>query len=241
MRKMKSLLGAAAAAVLLASPMMASADTVVLIAGSPKTTTGLTGFATTGALMDGMLVTAAFSGGGSETLAWADIAGAPGNDGGVFGSGWSLKLVGNSFDDPWTLTSTVGITSLLFDGIPGKTVFDTRFPFPGGNGDGTPDSARGWQFQRLSGGPTDITTTYSDILNIGTDPAVGDLYTKVSVVFREAFGGPTAVSTMTFRMDTDNALVEIRDVPEPASCTLLAIGAAGLVGYRARRRKLNAA
>ena len=37
---------------------------------------GLTGFATTGAMMDGMQVTACFSGIGCETRGWADGGGA---------------------------------------------------------------------------------------------------------------------------------------------------------------------
>ena len=50
---------------------------------------GLTGFQTTGAMMDGMNVTACFSGIGCETRAWADL-GAP-DSGGVSGTGWALR------------------------------------------------------------------------------------------------------------------------------------------------------
>jgi hypothetical protein len=56
-------------------------------AGAVNETTALTGFATTGAMMDGMKVSAFFSDGTSELVLWADTGA---SSGGVTGTGWSL-------------------------------------------------------------------------------------------------------------------------------------------------------
>src|SRR5688572_25758991 len=53
-----------------------SANAVVTyqVGGGQSNIPGLTGFATTGAMMDGMSVRAVFSGGTDETRLWADLA-----------------------------------------------------------------------------------------------------------------------------------------------------------------------
>ena len=54
----------------------------------------LTGFATTGSMMNGLSVTASFSNGLTQSRAWTTTA--PGA-GGVNGSGWALSLIGDSY------------------------------------------------------------------------------------------------------------------------------------------------
>lgn len=231
MRATKRMLGLVAIAALLVSPMTATAGSLIVTAnnGSGQTTSGITGFQTFGTDMDGMLVTATFSDSTSQSIGWTDAGG-----GSALGTGWSLAMSGDSFTATWTLANVgnLAIKSILLNGIPGKTVFDRTNPSPG-----TTDSAQGRDFEVVGTNNFDVKVTYFDILSIGNAAPVGDEYTKVLIEFTND-GGFSSDSRLQFRMDTDNATTEIRDVPEPATCTLLGIGIAGFVGYRARRRKV---
>src|SRR4029453_874067 len=96
---------------------------------------GVAGFQTNGARMDGMQVTACFSGIGCETRAWAE-GGAPGS-GGVTGTGWALSVSGDTFAADWEFdfTDSPGqLQTLLLDGRGALTIFDrTRLDSdPGG-------------------------------------------------------------------------------------------------------------
>lgn len=85
----KKFLATIAVAATLSAP--ASGATInYFTGGSQDNIPGLTGFATSGDMMDGMLVTACFSSAGCQpTLVWADTgAGA----GGVTGAGWSFRF-----------------------------------------------------------------------------------------------------------------------------------------------------
>jgi hypothetical protein len=74
---------------LLAAQQASAALTLVNDPTNTINIPGLTGFVTTGDLMDGMSVTATFSGGLTQTRSWADTG--PGA-GGVTGSGWAYPL-----------------------------------------------------------------------------------------------------------------------------------------------------
>src|SRR5688500_6210612 len=157
--------------VLLVTVSTVPADAAVIIVfddSSPQTTTGLTGSATSGDMMDGMTVTAGFSAGGTDVQTWADsaIVGC----GSATGAGWSLSQCADTFAGPWTLSSTAGLTSLFIDAGTGDAVFDTTF----GVAFGTDGSFLGRDFTTVS--TVDITATYSGPVGVGSDPPVGDLY-----------------------------------------------------------------
>ncbi len=88
--------------------------------GNVSSIPGLTGFATTGAMMDGLAVTATFEE-GVETVYWADTGATSGGVTGVLGTGWSLSLDGDTFSASWVFDQNPGgrplsLLSLLLDG-----------------------------------------------------------------------------------------------------------------------------
>ncbi len=220
----KSALLAVLALVLMA-PMASHALTVNYDSGTTYTTTALTGYSTSGDMMDGMSVTAYFSAGGSQTLAWADTGlGA----GGVTGTDWSLSQSGDTFSNSWSLSSTVSLTGLVIDGAPGDTIFDITWDtYPG-----TPGSASGRTFTTAYTG--DLTATYRNLLGVGGNAPVGDLYTMLEL----DFGTAGFLNNLTFIADTDNAEYAgdiVPSVPEPSTFLLFGGGLLGL-GYLGRKR-----
>ena len=192
---------------------------------SPVSIPGLTGFATTGAMMDGMSVTATFSNQFSETRVWADTGA---TSGGVTGNGWSLSLNGDSFSSRWSFSFTdpnaaLNLVQLVLNGSTGLTVFDRTF----GDTDGTPGSALGWDFDFTATSP-DINVTYSNPIEIGAADFVGDLWQMVMADFD---GGIR--TDFTFGHDTDND--SRYSIPEPGSLALLGMGLLGL-GFSRRRK-----
>ena len=193
---------------------------------------GLTGFATNGAMMAGLSVTATFTGGLTETLSWATTGAA---SGGVNGTGWSLSLDGDSFNSPWmfafdTQGSLGQLTQLILNGSTGLTILDRTNP-----SSGTPDSAQGADFSFAGGtcGGCDANAIYSGLTSVGGAAAVGDLWQTLTVDFT---GGTGPRADWRFSQDTDNDSRFVPGIPEPETYALM-LGGLGLVGWVARRRR----
>jgi hypothetical protein len=214
--------------------------------GETSVIPGVAGFATTGAMMDGLAVTAIFSGGVNETRLWADTG--PDSGGVSSASGWGLSLSGNTFSAPWQFTITNAnlgqLRRLILDASSALTVFDRNYPPPDGVSEGTPGSANGNDFNCTAASAAvcdtenDVIALYDYQVNVVGEVAVGDLWQTLDIQFfefrDETPSGPT--TSWSFVQDTDNDS-RIIQVPEPGSVALfgLALGAAGLIRRRRSR------
>lgn len=230
MRFAKFLVSALLATAALTS--QASVINVVTDTSVVDTIPGVTGYATTGAQMAGLLVTATFNNGFTQTLAWATTGT---QSGGVSGNGWGLATTGDTFSSlfNYTVSATRGqLLSLVLDATGSKqvTLFDTTF----GGATGTPGSATGRTFEIASGCVScNVTATYSSVVAIAGSAAVGDLFHVLSLTFVNGTG-PTAA--FAFRQDIDNdTRLNTGFVPEPGAVSLLALGLLAM-GTILRRR-----
>ncbi len=206
-------------------------------------------WATNSQKMNGMLITATFFGGGTETLVWGEDVGT----GGVSGTGWDLYMqnpAGNTLSYGFTLAATgaTDIISLLMEGAPGDTLFDVD-PLIGANStansrDGVPvtdsytDAWGNIITDSVVETGVDITASYlTPVALPGVNP-VWDLYSNLLLSFTNTIPGSnaagfTSASTLTFISDTDNIGV----IPEPATMLLFGAGLVGLLGGRRFRKR----
>ena len=210
----------------------AASVTVSLEAGSLYSTSAISEEQTTGARMDGLLVTALFSSGGSQVLAWADT---DLYSGAVTGEGWSLTQSGNTHGSPWKLnSSTVAITKLVIDAGAGDSVFDVA---PWGS-PSTLGSSSGAAFElKRPINQWDISILYSDLITLGAKRPVGDLFRQLTIDFADdTLFGPG--QTLEFIADTDSLSRpgDLMPIPLPAAAWLFASGLIGLIGVRRRQR-----
>lgn len=186
---------------------------------------GIAEFKTTGDLMAGMEVTAQFES-FSETLSWQDLGG---DIGGVSGTDWDFFLSGDSFVTSWLFDNDTDqmLLSLTLDGRPGLTVFDRTFNLL----EGTEGSEKGKDFSETP--EADGTATYSRIVALEGEAAVGDLWHVLTIDFTtDDRDLPEGIrGDWRFEQDTDNDIR--RSVPEPMTLVLAVIGLAGL-GLRQR-------
>jgi hypothetical protein len=225
-----------AAAALTTVAARASGQVVVTDPGAPFVATALTGFATAGADMGGMTVTATFTDGTSAGGVWGDLGG---GTWGVSLPQFSLTMPGvsDTFSDPWRLLGgaaggPLGIRRLVINAAPGRTVFDYI------NGAFlTPGSANGNPMAIVGGDLFGTVATYRNRVQIGAAAPLGDLFETLDITFQ----APIGPNGLQFIADTDNIDRggSITRTPEPATYGMLAFGLGALL--LARRRRLAVA
>jgi hypothetical protein len=238
MKKLFSFLALAAATISLANSVEAA--TITTDNSGPYLETGMMAeWDTVGNDMSGMMITAYFSNGTSNSATWGLGAGAVGN-------GWSLTLdsyTKSTYTDTiatgalWNLdvtNSNLALDKIVINGAPGNTVFDRiNYPII------TPGSAFGWpiDWTRWSGSATntDFTATYSTPVKLGSLPApLFDIYSTLTIDFDNSHYFSSS-DVFKFYADTDNIVNS--PVPEPISLFLFGTGLIGLAGTRMRRKK----
>lgn len=219
--------------VLAVAPIAAHAaaitPTVVNLPGTTFNTAALTTSTTDSTTMVGSMVTVTFLGGATSMAAWTAT--------GIASADWSLTVAGNTFSSPWTLSNlgATTITKMVFDGVPGNTVFDVVT-----DPSLSPGSARGGAIASVNG-PAGMTVdaVYSNRLQVG-GVFFGDLYTKLDLTF--GGGGLGRGGVLTYVADTDNADATgpgggiTPSVPETGTWGMMIVGF-GAVGFAMRRRR----
>lgn len=269
----KSLRMLIAGAVVLTSSGNLSAQTIATQyqTGSTFETKSLTGFQTRGVDMTGMQVTAQFSSGQTFTGFWTDLGTQ------TFGTytyaahgvsqSWgdvSFASFGDTNTSYWILRLTSddfgALTSLQFNGAPGRTIFDCRFTsagcaqtggttITGTDGSSLAIAAQVAAANSDSGigmhnlfPSQNVTGIYANSVNLIGSPAVGDIFEQFTLDFK---GGMSSKDGMfLFAVDTDNAPanttitptpIPTPSVPEPSSFMLIAVGI-GALALASRRR-----
>jgi hypothetical protein len=227
-----SLASRVAGAALLASLAWTSSANAAAIVLDPTDTDiipAVATFATTGALMSGMEVTLDFMDGSSETATWQTTGAA---SGAAVGTGWSVSLDGDSFSNDWQANfGDLIVLSMTLDGGPGLTLFDLTF----NNTTGTDGSEAGLDFATSLTNDAAVTATYSRQVALSGDAPVGDLWSVLTVDFRELLD-EQPFGEFTFVQDTDNDARRVIDTPEPANLALFGLALIGVAGMVRRRR-----
>ncbi|MBY0375810.1 MAG: PEP-CTERM sorting domain-containing protein [Bryobacteraceae bacterium] len=213
------------------------ASAALITAGAPDNSTttsivGITGFSTLGDQMGGMQISVTFDGGDIATCTWAatgvGAGGCSGTGASSDNNAFNLNLTGDTFSSNWNFTATGRLaTSLTINAILGNTVFDIIATDPANS---TPGSAEGLALNGTTPGTPTGSGIYSNVIAVGANSAVGDLYGALTITFS---GG---VASATFLADTDTVGLPGNggDVPEPSTYALIAVGAA-LIAWKRRR------
>jgi hypothetical protein len=197
--------------------LAASASATVVIVKTQPTiysTTALTGYTTTGAMMAGMTISVTYSDATVLSALWATTGGASG--GASVANGFSLSESGDTYTSVWTLQNTrptYSIVGFSINARTGDTVLDTTDPNTGTDGS---HQGRDFEFYNGSQNTYSATATYSDALKLNSSATpVGDEYLRLTVSLSPstylASGG-----SLYFRQDTDNVSIpgDIVVVPE---------------------------
>ena len=203
---------------------MAQAATVSYVDSPMWNTAALTGFETTGAMMNGMTVTA-YLGDGTSQMATFNADGGLGSGSAIISGGWGLWMSGDTFSNDWTFmvydTFASTISRIVINAMLGDTVFDAK------TGDMSPDSYSGTATHLYEG-----TATYSNPVSVG-GIFYGDLYGMLDITLTTPLGGGDRFS---FSSDTDNLSITgditPTETPEPSTIFLFATGIFGLIAAR---------
>ncbi len=239
-------LAALACAMVAAAPL--TAQTYTFSNGNAVQAASLTGFSTVASQMAGMTVKGLFSNGATFEGVWANLGG---TTWGVNINNWfrvTMEEGATTFTAPWTVrgqSEGFGLTSVQFNGAPGRTLFDTALPDRTGpcesNSEfGTPGSADGCAVKTLAGGTYagSVRADFTNIFSLTGNAPVGDMFEQLTVNFTSG-GGLLINQTYVFRQDTDNSPSNQPPpqnvVPEPSTYLLMATGFLGLAAIRRRR------
>jgi hypothetical protein len=216
------------------APTATHAQTNSYSNGVEYVTPALTGFATTGALMENMLVTWTFAGGGTSFASWGDLGGGLW---GVSQDGFEISLGENddTFTSAWSLSNFTNnrLSSVRFNGAPGRTLFDCGWTgtecSAAGDQTGTEGSALGFSLQTVGSYTGNVSGYYTNRVRLSGDPAVGDLFEQLTIQFDDILG---AQGTYEWLADTDNSGLDQpppRVVPEPSTGLLTLAGVISLM------------
>lgn len=222
---------------LLLTAAVAQAGLIVTTGANPGTTVNaidLTGFSTTGSEMGGMIIEGLFVGGGTASCTWVDGAGQSGSCVASNGNfGFSIGLNGDTYTSSWFLSSITGanLLQLVFNGLPGSTVFDRTEPSTGTPGSDLGRDALGSTSSLI---PSANVTYINQVATMGNAP-VGDIYSTVQMYFGPITNvGLAPGETAEWLMDTDS--IGIRgEIPEPSTFAMMGLALASLAFVRRRR------
>lgn len=265
MRKIFQAVVATAALVAVTAP--AQAQTVTSSTGTTSSTSAIQS-TVSAAEMKGMKISGMLEDGSISGFdMWRDL----GSDtwgadlwSGAEGTGTHIATVSmtpgsaDTYHTNWSITlyQTNNLKSLSFEGGAsyGGVLFDrTRWSFDScGLFVGTCGSDIGRDFNTIDSKWTGITANYTNAVGLGSDPIVGDIFSRVDVDFTQAqwcrinfiicyrpnadvpdVDGPNP-NPFGFMMDTD--LGTFSTVPEPSTYALMGFGLAAL-GFVSRRRR----